>query len=209
MKELPKTADKARLEWSYGLGTPQRQGNKIGLPKDKTARYFSLNGGSQFIIDVGNFSSGNMRRVWFGGTDEEPFLVEMNSAVADYFIENEGSVESFYNRLVPENVLSLSDETGIPYKRQGDIFAAKFCGERYFEDRLAKLMEVRIEQGEMRLLGTRHVGKGRSLSIINGNGRRMLFTGVVEAPDHKPMNLSDGLYLIGQTREIVNPAQAD
>ena len=204
MKELPKKADKATLEWDKGISSPQRERNRIGLPLDSHVRYFPFLDGKQFLIQAVN-------RAWFGGTDEEPFLVEMNPEIIDNYIEDRGNVDAFYADLVPSRVSDLSKETGIPYRRQGDIFAAKFCGERYFEDRLASLVGAKVQEAEMSILGTRHRGKGRGI-IINSDSRRdtqVLFRGVIEAPDHKPINLSDGLYLLGQTRYIVNPLNAD
>ena len=205
MKDLPRQADKARLDWDKGLSFPQRDRSRIGLPFMEGVRYFPLLDGKQFIVQTSEHG-----RTWFGGTDEEPFLVEMNSAVADHFVKSRGSVSALYEHLVPEPVLSLAKEVGTPYRRQGDIFAARFSAESQSEDRLASLLGGQVQSRDLQIFGTRHTGKGRYIVLNPGmQSQKILFRGVVEAPDHAPMNLSNGLYLLGQTRFIVNPVNAD
>ena len=203
VKNLSKKADKANLEWTTGISAPIRDKKEIALPLDRRASYFPLQEGRQFLFRQNN-------RAWFGGTDEEPFLVELEQAVANKFIEFEGLENKFYNLLVPNEVFNLSDETSNKYKRQGDIFAVRFCGESYFEKRLASLLKTEVKSGEFNVLRTRHIGKGITISIGNSTtGMSQLFKGRLEAPDHRPLLLEDGLYLLGQTKYIVNPTNAD
>jgi hypothetical protein len=209
MKDLPKSADKAALEWDRGVRVPSREGKRIALPLDQRPCYFPLQEGRQFLLYL---PRGGQREAWFGGTDEEPFLVEMNPEVIEHFLSSSGSAEAFYNYLVPESVTTLSGETGVPYRRQGDIFAARFCGEQYFEKRLARLLGNRanVHNSRFRVLGTRHEARGTVVTIDEGGVQsKTLVRGTIEAPDHKPLVLDDGIYLLDQTRHIVHPTKAD
>ncbi len=209
MKELPKSAGKAILEWDKGVKSFSRDKNRIVLPLNQRLSYFPLQEGNQFLAYL---PRDRQREAWFGGTDEEPFLVEMNPEVAEHFVNDCGSEKAFYEYLVPESVAILSKETGVPYRRQGDIFAARFCGEPYFEARLKMLLGNRADMhnGQFRVLGTRHEAKGLAITIEKDYPQsRILFKGTIEAPDHKPLALDDGLYLLDQTRHIVHPTKAD
>lgn len=205
MKKKPATADKAKLEWdrewSNDRTLPRRDGDVIWMPFHGESLYFPLRGGKQFLV-----KPATREGVWFGGTDEEPFLVEMEVAVLDAYIKSGGSEEAFYKSLIPDEIWKLSHETSVPYKRQGDIFAARFCGEQYFEKRLESVLGVGFKEGDFRLLNTRHIGAGKGVRLTNG---RVLFKGKVEAVDHAPLDLSDAIYLIGQTKYLINPTHAE
>jgi len=198
MKHLPKKADKAHIEWNSEIMFPERTEKMIVLPKNNSTVYYTLQEGRQFLL----WTQG---KAWFGGTDEEPFLVELQTRAIDNYTAAGGDIEIFYNSLVPDNVRKISRETETPYKRQGDIFAARFCGEKYFEKRLSNLLGTKINEGEGSVFGTRHVARGLLFNV----GQSSLFKGTIEAPDHKPLVLDDALYLLGQTQYIVNPKNAD
>ena len=213
MQNLPERADKALLKWDSAITVPQRDKNKITLPllKSGLLSYFPLQQGRQFLT-VLNGQNLSQQRAWFGGTDEEPFLVEMHPEVVLHFIKNGGSEDNFYRFLVPEEIINISKETGVSYKRQGDIFAIKFCGEQYFESRLNRLLgnKSKIYNGRFSVLGTRHEANGLAITIEEDHLRnKILFKGNLEAPDHKPLVLDDALYVLGQTRHIVYPQNAD
>ena len=206
--KLPKKADKATLHWEKGFQNAVRQGVVIHLPNEPTASFYSLQDGRQFLF-------GYNRNYWFGGTDEEPFLVQMEAQAINNYIQGAGLDDSFYQGLVPRTISRIANETGTPYRRQGDIFASRFCGNDSFIKNLERLISyggngiginLRVNQGSFNLLGTRHEGKG---TIVELGNNRQLFSGVVRAPDHAPMLLDDGLYLIDQTQYIVNPTKAD
>ncbi len=207
IKKLPKKADKAVLDWNKDVDFPSRDGKYIGMPNNPENLYFPLRNGKQFLIKCKDSRSD---RMWFGGTDEEPFLVEMNSELISRYINSQGSINQLYRSLVPEKILELSEETGIKYKRQGDIFAARFCGEKYFEKNLAHILRSKIDEGTGNVFGTRHVARGLSVSVYDDiNPNAYLFRGIIKAPDHKPLKLNDALYLLGQTKHIIHPADAD
>ena len=73
MKELPKKAGKAKLQFGYeGKKTPPfRVGKKIVLPGYKDAEFFPLQNGKQFLF--------YFNHLWFGGTDENVFLVRLDT----------------------------------------------------------------------------------------------------------------------------------
>lgn len=210
--KLPQKADKATLTWDRGINSPTRNGKLISLPFSPQDLFFPILEGRQFLY----LSDGNC---WFGGTDEEPFLVQMRKEARDNYIEGDGSEEAFYRGLVPETIKKIAAETRSAYRRQGDIFAARFCGNDSFLRNLEKVLllapsynslngtsgSLKVEHGSFSLLGTRHEGRGTSITI----DRKVLFTGIVKAPDHTPLSLEDGLYAIGQTQYIVDPAKAD
>ncbi len=207
---LPKKADKATLSWEKGAREAVRSGSNIVLPRNPHAIFYSMQEGKQFLY-------GHDRRYWFGGTDEEPFLVEMKVEAVQAYINGEGSEGSFYKSLVPLTVSRVQLETGVPYKRQGDIFAARFSRNDSFLKNLERLVaygdninppvhsKVNVTHGSYNLLGTRHEGKGTMVTVDN----KVLFSGVVKAPDHAPLELDDGLYALGQTQYIADPPHAD
>ena len=82
MKELPKSAGKAILEWDKGVKSFSRNKKRIVLPLNQRLSYFPLQEGNQFLAYL---PRDERREVWFGGTDEEPFLVEMEPEVAEHF----------------------------------------------------------------------------------------------------------------------------
>ena len=201
IKDLPKKAGKAKIEWDWSISTPKRDRKEIYLPENPTATFFHLKDETQFLFD----SNG---KTWFGGTDEEPFLVELDREALNKFIIGKGNEEIFYQSLVPQKIKDISVELNSPYKRQGDVFAARLCEEKYLEKTLSRLLsepEFKVEHGMSNVLRTRHIGKGTFVRI----NRRELFRGIIEAPDHKTLNLEDALYVLDQTRYLVNPSNAD
>ena len=205
--KLPTRADKASLGWDRTQSQPSRDGKTITLPWEDKDFYFPLREGKQFLFA----SKRRSESVWFGGTDEEPFLVEMQRQALDAYVNTSGSEQDFYRALVPERVLEMAQENHESYRRQGDIFATRFCSEPYFEKSISRLAHCKVTEGETRILGTRHQGRGRCI-IFDPHATspsNILFKGVIEAPDHAPLRLEDGFYLLGQTRHIVQPTQAD
>lgn len=203
--KLPKKADKAVLEWDNAARSVGRDGPKIHLPYDPLSFFYPLQEGRQFLFI-------NKKRYWFGGTDEEPFLVEMEDGAIANYINGFGSENKFYDGLIPRIVAEVAAENNTVPKRQGDIFAAMFCHNNFLKD-LEKLFEfggnckgdLQVREGSFNLLHTRHEGKGSVVQIFD----KLLFSGVVKAPDHAPLSLEDGLYVIGQTRYITDPSKAD
>lgn len=205
----PKKADKATLCWEKGSTEPVRNGLRIHLPINPMAIFYPLQDGKQFLFE-------NDNSYWFGGTDEEPFLVQMSQKAINNYIEGRGSDDSFYNGLIPQTIARIESETNTPHRRQGDIFAARFCGNDSFIGNLERVLgfgnypstkgaRLAVKHGSFSLFGTRHEGKGTAIEI----DQKVLFSGVVKAPDHAPLSLEDGLYVIDQTQHIVYPTKAD
>jgi len=222
ISDLPKKAGKAVIHFDEAQSTPKRDGKDICLPKEPLARFFPIDDGKQFL-----YKGGEDRGCWFGGTDEEPFLVEMDSNAFDAFLQgarNFGNPllreQAFYRSLVPSIVDKISAETGIAYRRQGDIFAARYCSDNYgFAKNLQALSRlskrgkgiIEVEQSTESVFGTRHEGKGTFVHVKDEYhfSSAQLFTGTLNTPDHKPLSLDDGLYVLGQTRFIAQPQNAD
>lgn len=74
-----------------------------------------------------------------------------------------------------------------------------------------------IEEKEDTVLGTRHIGIGLWITVrirtvassIIEHDTQTLFRGIIEAPDHRPLNLKNSFYLFEQTLYLKNPRQAD
>ena len=78
-KNFPKRAGKAILEYKVDESEPKRDEEYIILPLIPRADLFFLAGGNQFLFHIGKERNDHWDRYWFGGTDENPFLVEITS----------------------------------------------------------------------------------------------------------------------------------
>lgn len=94
IKNLPKKAGLTKLAW-LSASVPTRDGDTICMPLDELIQFFPINNERQFLLRVRD-------RAWFGGTDERPFLVEMEPEVIDIYINSSGKEEIFYQSLVPK-----------------------------------------------------------------------------------------------------------
>ncbi len=207
----PTRAGKARIEYASRDTYPERRGDTIVLPSCGDLELYRLQPGwNQFIVRQG------YNTTWFGGTDENPFLVHISDT--PYRAYCKGGPEGFYRSLVP-------DLPGPAYRRQGDIFASSipFSWEEVL--RALKLIlgwnsEVVESCPDERgggLFGTRHHLKGVQLRSsvrlpVEGSGRTdtffILAEGTVVAPDHTDMKL-EGVYALAQTRHLQDPRIAD
>jgi len=210
----PKRAGKAFLEYVDRCERPFRKGDTIVLPARGDLQLYRLQPGwNQFIVRF-DYST-----VWFGGTDENPFLVRISERPFNSYCDK-GPV-GFYESLIP----ALPVNT---YKRQGDIFA---CPIPFTWEEIIKAYRflhgwnvdtVRAKAGENGggLFGTRHHLKGLTLpqtvripetSIVSyGPDPQWLILaeGKVVAPDHTDMKL-EGVHALAQTRHLHDPRIAD
>ncbi|MFZ2881784.1 MAG: hypothetical protein WA019_01800, partial [Candidatus Moraniibacteriota bacterium] len=158
----------------------------------------------QFLIHYG-------QSYFFGGTDEKPFLVRINS-MGSYI---NGGISSFYQSLIPESLNDLANQFGAKLKRQGDIFALPLpwslreIDSHYLFQTGRKISEGGIKEGkEIQLFGTRHRIRGIEIQMnICGSGRR-IGQGVIEAPDHKALVLKEW-HIIMQADNLYSPTTAD
>lgn len=202
LSDRPERAGKAVLEW-VPKGSLERKETTITLPEKGNYNGASysiafLKNNEQFIVADGDTPSAN---IGFGGTDENPFLVNLQPFVLGiYLIEGE---ESFYQALVPPIIRLFSDVLEEDWKRQGDIFALPLP-EDWTSQKLMLDESFSVERSNP-IFGTRHFGHG----IFFESRGLTLFRGTVIAPDHSPLNLEDGLYALGQTAYLAHPRKAD
>ncbi|MBI2590265.1 MAG: hypothetical protein HYW33_00070 [Candidatus Blackburnbacteria bacterium] len=111
--KLPKNAGEAVLEWDHRVSEPRREGRTIFLPAHGPVEFYPLQDGRQFLVVVWDKTrnSYNSEPQWthtlhFGGTDEQPFLVQMEPAVLD---ELTGGEEAFYQTLKPPTAISMEE----------------------------------------------------------------------------------------------------
>jgi len=213
MAEVPKKAGKATLEWvnphESPVREPTRDGDKILLPNYRDIEMFPLQKDwNQFLFAMGTNAESKVK-LWFGGTDENPFLVRLNPTAYSHFLDGIGA---FYQHLIPSRMEVLVQGWGGNYVRQGDIFAYPLPWRWQTIERA-----VRVVTGEREgprpvdqpVFGTRHSLLGlRMVTEVMGMTKCELVSGVIEAPDHEAVTL-DYPCILGQTQNLYDPPRAD
>ncbi len=218
---LPSKAGKTKIHFLDADTHPTRNDEDISLPLSKNAQFYPIALGTQFLFT-------NPRRydendVFFGGTDEEPFLVQLNSSILQVLKKEEffkGNERALYNALKPKSIadreIALQKECG----RQGDIFfipsgfsfeelermLTAFYPDKYGfdEDGVGGYTEAKTGNA-MSVFGTRHELHGTAL-ILSGIG--LFGEGFLKAPDHAERTLLD-VHFMAQTAYLFNPQMAD
>ena len=204
----PKEAGKAIIKYSDSVGHPTRKGKVITLPKDGSLELFKLQPDwNQFLVHQGD-------SIWFGGTDENPFLVRMDYSILNAYLK---SPNDFYPSIVPTLMGKVKERfPQMSYRRQGDIFAFPLP---YTWEDLEKAFEIcywnsfTFHHEPTHINNTRHILTGKYLNLkreysLFGQLVNLVVEGVVKAPDHTPMKL-EGPHAIGQTAFLYNPPEAD
>lgn len=210
----PKRAGKAILEYDDVVPGPYRNGSTIVLPNRGDLQLIKLQKDwNQFMV---RFDYGT---VWFGGTDENPFLVSIDDHPFSRYCRY--GPKGFYESLLPEL-------PGNTYKRQGDIFTCPipFTWEeiikvyRYIHGWTVDIVEAKPDERDGGLFGTRHHLKGVTLNhtvrmpetFISSSGSSptwlILAEGTIVAPDHTDMELK-GVCALAQTLHLRDPQKAD
>lgn len=214
-KKLPEVFGKAKIEYTEGIIAPRRNGNVITIPYDGYVDLFPLDGlqrsqQKQFILTRGD-------NYWFGGTDENPFLVRLSTEPIKAFLEGGVLREArFYARLRWKEVGDMERATKRNCRRQGDIFAVPLnigWVELTHCFRVASTPLSVVDTNETAIFGTRHILKGK---IATGNpvkvyevGTRVIASGVIAAPDHTDLDLGDKPHALYQTANLYEPEKAD
>lgn len=210
----PKSAGKAKIEFfepkqNYYNGPnwiPTREKEEIRLPVRTDAEFYSLRKGQQFI-----FRLAQANEVYFGGTDEEPFLVRLDPTVFGYF--RQGGEGAFFGALVPELVSDTCDKFGQKYRRQGDIFAVPvpmtWKSLRQATTLISDEAPVEVQDANRRsIFKTRHLFTGHAMEGKLVKSLGLFVEGLIEAPDHEPLELKR-IFLLSQTRYLFDPKNAD
>ncbi|MBI4175517.1 hypothetical protein HY523_02775 [Candidatus Berkelbacteria bacterium] len=221
LPSLPKKAGKAILDWNSdkeGI-TPHRDKRHIILPRTQTVEFFWVVEAVQFLLITHHeqTTGGNYRwnqRCWFGGTDEEPFLVQLNEQVLPPFLES--GWKGLYAALQPAYV-GKADHANQPWIRQGDIFAVQLPmnWEILLRTLLAQESTISIQSvTDTSLGGTRHhIQNGLAIAVPESARKALGAAGTIAegelvAPDHRPHTLK-GPHLLLQTRFLTDPKNAD
>lgn len=213
MKRLPKKAGRATLVF-IDVNQPNRIQDRILLPKNPEAEFFLLQRRRQFLYREYSQSS---LGIWFGGTDENPFLVQVGKEAFNAFkIRGE---KGFYEALKPEVIKAIEKRFNLTSNRQGDIWAAPLPSYSWHKVNFIALLcsgeptEPQSIKSES-IFGTRHRLTGLYVDPVDKLLRLEEFPipvfaeGIIEAPDHTPMKL-EGVHVLAQTEYLVNPASAD
>jgi hypothetical protein len=217
--EIPKNAGKAKLEFfkpTSADAEPHRAGSVIWLPLCEGAEFHPLVWQTQFLFRVPNqYRPKETAELYFGGTDEEPFLVRLRPVAFSTF-SAKGERE-FFEELKPPYIRKLEAVFQSETKRQGDIFAVPigFPWETISAFRLLQTEDASSEQREPliteeeSMFGTRHLFTGLVLDVqLPTFGTVQCVEGTLQAPDHKQLTLH-GVHVLGQTTHLWNPEKAD
>lgn len=218
MENLPKTAGKAKfyfveIKKRKDAFFPYRVNNKIFIPLRKRIQFYRLRKG-QFLLDVpyGSICPRSIPCVYFGGTDENVFLVILNSEVLT--ILNKKGINAFYEALKPEIIRGVEKLFGVKSIRQGDIHAARiplkwnqlslflsFFGNtgRRFQRQGAK--NLPLFRTDHRLTGLYSGFFRNPFANVLSDPLFSFATGVIKSPNHKPMNLKE-VHIIAQTQYL-------
>jgi len=214
MKKKPTKAGIAEINWvedksGYGDLDIRREGDKIYLPDYPEHEFIPLQGGKQFL-----FRNRSLTRFWFGGTDENSFLVRITSeAFASY---KKSGAKAFYEFLKPATIRYLEKRfKRVKAKRQGDIWAFPIPVSWKTLDLLGDLLYdfkyiIPPKTKSNMVFGTRHEIDGRYNDSEDGlNDSPMAFVeGTLTSPNHKSLKLK-GLHILVQTNGLEDDVEAD
>ncbi|MDP3980667.1 MAG: hypothetical protein Q8Q33_04550 [Chlamydiota bacterium] len=230
---IPKKAGLAYLEYAKNIKEPRRDNDVITIPQKGHSLYQLSAGFEQFLIIQDRPEEHDPRytkpfKVWFGGTDELPFLVRLRNVCSregrEYDWPTVWRNNSFYKEIKPIPVI-YAERKKMKVKRQGDIFAVKSPTQSW-DDIVLLRDSSRLQSSDyipndtksrspksLQLFATRHHLQGE---YVKGNDHYMnvpnyydiICRGTIEAPDHADLVLKD-LYMLFQTRNLFEPAKAD
>lgn len=218
--KLPARAGLARLEWTdRRTNTPRRDGSTIILPLGADVEFFPLSKRRQFLAHIWRGEQGHQgwgptperAELYFGGTDEQPFLVQLQPEALQSLAQGE---DGFFEALKPVDVRLIENAYGQPAVRQGDWFAVPLPLELSLKIMAGVLVATR-EPETLNLVPTTNGGTplNRTRHNLNGGwigtrGRFLFGEGVLKAPDHEDKELS-GPHALFQTAYLASPQQAD
>lgn len=211
LKEMPSHIGEASIairprrstsSWEQTKPLAARVGKELHLSESDDARFFPLMKGQQFLYTA---ADNDRRRLFFGGMDESPFLVELQYSLIEVLIEGENA---FYQALKPTFITSAETIFSNVARRQGDFFAVR--PKKRMD--MVKVLMTHLKNQEVTfsvvedqpLKETRHRFKG----LLGRIGHHFIGEGTISAPDHEQLVL-DGPHVIGQSFGLVSPKTAD
>jgi len=212
LDSLPKKAGVATLVWNERAQIASREEGEITLPHDDNVQFFPLQRGEQFLVAVPDNNRRSEIRLFFGGTDERPFLVEMNPNALLGLKKGESG---FYKFIKPDGAKFCEEKFGTKTLRQGDWFAVPiplswnavhgllglFCQEH---------KTVTKKEKGISIGGTRHLLIEGQLVTMDYNHHNCtgIAEGLLRAPDHEDKILK-GPHALFQTSLLKEPQKAD
>jgi len=212
MTEKPTKAGQARILFSNDVSQPVRQDREIYLPDNPELEFYDLVKSRQFLVRLpARTAHDRDEHVWFGGTDEKPFLVRLQGEAFLKFIHH--GEEGFFAGLVPESARELVNERGLTLRRQGDIFAVDLATsweEIIKAYRIIGGVSLEPKQETGPLFGTRHEIESIGVPSLKIFGQSLGFvsSGRLQAPDHRPLELETP-HALFQARYLWSPKDAD
>jgi hypothetical protein len=209
--ELPSEVGKAKIFFDEKCKVPERQKENLILPLRQGNRLIPFEGREVFLF-CGTDTRTNAQTLYFGGTDEEPFLVRLNPEAGKFF--NEGGEDGFIEALKPPIVKQAESLFMKTARRQGDIFAVPtlFCWKTV--QLMAALglgdsvpIHATVED-QSSVFGTRHLFTGERMDLKVHGKTFEVAEGIVEAPDHASMELTFP-HILAQTAYLWDPPDAD
>ncbi len=228
--ELPEKCGKARISYENNIIQPSRNGETIHLPIKVKHQYADgcfmdlhlLQQKTQFLFSIAPYHGNGIvyesdRLLWFGGTDEEPFLTRLNP-YALYVFEQCGE-KGFFEYLKPKEIVEMESITGKGTKRQGDIFAMPVPFPWKTIETMARLIRdesesrgelMETEKDGVSVYGTRHrfTGITTSVHIKVASLSLWICEGVLTAPDHQDLELKEP-HALFQAANLFDPKNAD
>jgi len=191
---------------------PSRKDDVIIIPKTGYGLYI-LQNTSQFLLL--QKEKREDKRVWFGGTDEMSFLVELDDGDGDYGTDYFSLWErnKFYGAIKPDVIKMYEKRYGVGKTvRQGDFFGYPLPEQNWGKimewsktfDRQDSYFATGKDGGSLPLNETRHRFQGEICSFT-GN---MIAKGIITAPDHKPLELTK-ICVLAQTNHLKDAKNAD
>lgn len=220
--KLPKRAGKAILHFRDDISEPFREKGEIHLPilpfhgQDDESGVFLLKSGVQFLWRRRSHYDPGV--VYFGGTDEEAFLVRLHPDVWRFF--QGGGEEVFFQALKPSSIKIIERISKRKTRRQGDIFAAKFESLSWKVVLALNFLHEKgkgeegprtspVEYDKITVFETRHlftgVGLQASLPLL---GEAVFVEGLLQAPDHADVELK-GIHVLRQAAYLFDPKKAE
>lgn len=214
---MPDIAGEAKLKYKE-VKAPSRDGKVITLPETCFDVYL-LPEADQFLCieqedeKTKHFKTDKRRGIWFGGTDEQPFLVELESED----MNNKSKwIEIWKNNLVHEElkpeIIKLYEERFGKEKtlRQGDIFAYPLPTQDWeeidlWEETLGRRHRMKCDDCGLDIYETRHRFTHGEIATW---GTHIVCKGTLKAPDHKDLILPK-ICVLAQTNHLKNPKKAD
>lgn len=210
----PKTAGLAKLHYGQYY-TAERKGEDIFLPDTENSLLFEHKSLPLFLY-------ANRDELYFGGTDERPFLVRINTRQWDVpkWLEF-WNKDQFLEKLMPYNLRKLRQWFTQKPKRQGDIWALPLSNADwemvisigYVLGVSSKGKFSETEESGLNIYETRHKLFGEYWIFKQPekyeNGEGLVAKGTVKAPDHEDMDISSTLHLIFQNDYLYDRRNAD